>query len=61
VRVVYEVPIEEGPRISYPVAALAGRPTTEEVRAFVAYLATPEAGVVFERFGFVFLPSTRSP
>lgn len=56
-RVVFAVPIEQGPAITYPVAALVGRPTEAEARAFVAYLASPDPGRIFVEFGFVFLPS----
>lgn len=56
VRVVFEVPIEQGPKISYPVAAIAGRPAENEARAFVEFLASPAGGKAFERFGFVFIP-----
>lgn len=56
VRVAYEVPEGEGPRISYALAAMAGRPQSERARAareVVAWLAGPEAAGVFERLGFV--------
>jgi molybdate transport system substrate-binding protein len=56
VRVVFAVPIERGPRISYPVASIAGRPAEEEARALVQFLGSPAAGKAFEEFGFVFLP-----
>jgi molybdate transport system substrate-binding protein len=52
-RIVFAVPVDEGPRISYPVAVLASRPADEDARAFVDFLAGREAGAVFERFGFV--------
>lgn len=53
VRVAYEVPENEGPRISYALAALAERPHLDVARAVVAWLAGPRAAPVFERFGFV--------
>jgi molybdate transport system substrate-binding protein len=55
VRIVHAVPLEEGPRISYPVAALAGRPHEAQAREFAAFLASPAAGAVFESFGFLVL------
>jgi molybdate transport system substrate-binding protein len=55
VRTVFAVPESEGPRIAYPVAAIAGRPAPERARACVAFLATPAARAVFERHGFVTL------
>jgi molybdate transport system substrate-binding protein len=57
VRVVHTVPLPEGPRITYPVAAIANAKTERDAREFVAYLSSPSAGAVFERFGFVFLPA----
>jgi molybdate transport system substrate-binding protein len=60
-RVVHAVPMEEGPKISYPIAVISGRPNEEEARAFVDFLGSPSAGKVFEELGFVFLaPSEES-
>src|SRR6187402_209686 len=53
VRIVHAVPLEEGPKISYPVAALAGRPHAAQAREFATFLASPAAGAVFESFGFL--------
>ncbi len=58
VRVVHEVPRDEGPGISYPIAVLSGRPNEEEARAFADFLASPAARATFEEAGFVFLPTT---
>lgn len=52
VRVVLAVPASEGPAISYPVAAIAGRPALDDARRFVAWLATPAAAAVFRDLGF---------
>lgn len=57
VRVVHAVPLEEGPRISYPVAVVAGRPNEEAARAFVEFLASPGARATFEELGFLVLPA----
>lgn len=53
VRVVYAVPLAEGPPISYPLAVLAGRPELARARALAGFLASPRALSVFERHGFV--------
>ncbi|HEV8700792.1 MAG TPA: molybdate ABC transporter substrate-binding protein [Candidatus Polarisedimenticolia bacterium] len=53
VRVLYEVPAAEEPRISYAVAALGKRPNVEAARRFVAWLAGPAALAAFERSGFI--------
>jgi len=53
VRVLYEVPEGEGPRISYPVAALRDRPRLEVARRVVAWLSGPTAAAAFEQYGFI--------
>ena len=53
VKVLYEVPAAEGPRISYAVAAIKDRPRVDAARRLVTWLAGSEAIPVFERFGFV--------
>jgi molybdate transport system substrate-binding protein len=58
-RIVLAVPMEQGPKIAYPVAAIAGRPTEKEARAFVDFLTAERARPAFEGCGFVFLPSLR--
>jgi molybdate transport system substrate-binding protein len=60
VRVVFAVPREEGPPISYPVAVIAGRPADAEARAFAGFLASPNVGKAFEEHGFVFLPAGKA-
>jgi molybdate transport system substrate-binding protein len=57
-RIVYIVPMDEGPKITYPVAVLSGRPNEKEARAFVEFLASPDARSAFEEVGFVFVPAT---
>lgn len=59
VRVLYEVPAGEGPRISYAVAALSDRPRIAAARRLVAWLAGPGAAPTFERSGFIV--QTRAP
>ena len=55
VRVAFEVPEGEAPRIVYPVAVLP-RTAGAAARAFVASLRSAEARAVFGRLGFVVLP-----
>jgi molybdate transport system substrate-binding protein len=52
-RIVFAVPVAEGPAITYPVAAIAGRPNVAEASAFVSFLAGSAARAVFEAHGFV--------
>jgi molybdate transport system substrate-binding protein len=58
-RIVFAVPTDEGPRISYPIAALAARPAEAQARAFVEFLASSAARSAFEQQGFVFLPGSK--
>jgi len=53
VKVLYEVPAADGPKISYAVAALKDRPQATAARRFVFWLAAPEATAAFERSGFI--------
>jgi len=53
VRVAYEVPESDAPLISYPVAAIKGRPQQDAARRVVDCLAGDEAGKTFESFGFI--------
>lgn len=53
VRVAFAVPAAEGPRISYPFAALAQSRHPDEARRFLAYLSSPPALDVFRRHGFL--------
>ena len=53
VRVAFEVPRDEGPRIVYPLALVRGG--SEEARALFRFLVSQEATEVFERYGFVVL------
>jgi len=55
VRVVFEVPVGDGPKITYPVALVKDAPQPEAARKFLDYLAGSEAGAVFSRHGFVVL------
>jgi molybdate transport system substrate-binding protein len=53
VRVAYEVPREEGPAISYPMAVLKEARRVESAKRFLKYLDSDGAGRVFEKFGFI--------
>jgi molybdate transport system substrate-binding protein len=53
VRIVHAVPVDDGPRITYPICVLAGRPHLAEAGAFVEFLGSAPARGVFERFGFL--------
>jgi molybdate transport system substrate-binding protein len=55
VRVVFEVPAGDGPKITYPAALVKDAPQPEAANKFLGYLAGNEAGAVFARHGFVVL------
>lgn len=55
VRVAYEVPVADSPKISYPFAVIAGSARPEAARKLLAYLRSPPALAVFRRFGFLVL------
>lgn len=53
VRIVIEIPLADGPRITYPVAVLRETKEPEAAARFVAFIATPEAQAVFAKYGFL--------
>ena len=55
VRIAWEVPAAEGPRISYPFGIVAGTRRPEAARKFLAYLESPAALAVFRKYGFLIL------
>jgi molybdate transport system substrate-binding protein len=52
-REAFVVPIDEGPRIRYPAAIMAGGLNREGAKRFLDFLDTLEAIVLFKRAGFV--------
>jgi len=55
VRVVFEVPAGDGPKITYPAALVKDAPQPEAAKKFSGYLASKQAGAVFIRHGFIAL------
>ena len=55
VRILYEVPPEDCPPITYPVAVTRAAPQADSARAFLHFLETPEAAAAFRRNGFTVL------
>jgi molybdate transport system substrate-binding protein len=53
VRIAVEVPLAEGPKITYPAAALRDAKEPAAAAKFVAFLAGSEAQAVFARYGFL--------
>jgi molybdate transport system substrate-binding protein len=52
VKVLFEIPPAEAPKIGYPVALIAGRPNREAARGFYDRLVSDRALKVFEARGF---------
>lgn len=55
-RIAVEVPVDEGPKITYPGAALRDAKDPAAAARFVVFLAGPEAQAVFARCGFLPAP-----
>ena len=55
VRIAYEVPLNDAPNISYPMALVKESKQAEAAKKFLNYLASEEAGQVFKRLGFILL------
>lgn len=53
VKVAFEVPLEEGPKIRYPVAMVKDAREPRAARKFLIHLNTEEAGNVFKKYGFI--------
>jgi len=53
VKVAFEVPREEGPKIAYPVALVSTAPDAAAAKHFLSYLASEDAAVVFKKYGFL--------
>ncbi|MEI8288254.1 MAG: molybdate ABC transporter substrate-binding protein [Verrucomicrobiota bacterium] len=53
VKVAYEVPATDAPKISYPLALVKDAPQPEADKKFIAYLESDAATVVFKNFAFL--------
>jgi molybdate transport system substrate-binding protein len=56
VRIAYEVPRDEGPRISYPLAVIKGGGNPAGASRFLAWLTSPAGKSVFAKYGFITEP-----
>lgn len=56
VRLVYQVPIDKGPKIVYPIAVVTESKRQEAARDFLRFLLGKSGRSVFEKYGFVVLP-----
>ena len=53
VKVAWEVPVADGPAITYPAALVAGSKHEASAKKFLDYLAEPGSLKVFEKYGFI--------
>lgn len=53
VNIAYQVPRDDGPDISYPMALVKGAQQPAAARKFLDYLSSKEAGQVFKQYGFL--------
>ena len=56
VKIVCEISVADGPRISYPIAVVKNSKNIEAARKLTTYFASTEARVVFRKYGFLPLP-----
>ena len=57
VKVAYEVPAADAPKISYPLALLKDAPQPDAAKNFITFLDSNAATAVFKQFGFTVLTS----
>jgi len=55
VKTVFEVPIEKGPKITYPLAIVRDSTKKEAARDFMNYVLGPAGKSAFKKYGFVVL------
>jgi len=55
VKVAYEVPVEKGPKITYPAAIVKESKRKDAARDFMTYVQSPAAKDAFKKYGFVVL------
>jgi molybdate transport system substrate-binding protein len=53
VKIVYEVPLDKGPKITYPVAIVKDSKHKAAARDFMNYIQTPGSKELFKKYGFV--------
>ena len=53
VRVIFEIPPENGPAIRYPVAILKQAKELEAAAGFLRYLESDSVRTLFDKYGFV--------
>jgi len=55
VKIVYEVPVDKGPKITYPIAVVKESKNKNAARDFMNYIQSPAAKDAFKKYGFAVL------
>ena len=58
VQVAYEIPREEGPKISYPIAVLTEATDFSSAKKFYDFLLSTSALKIYTRYGFLLTDGT---
>lgn len=53
VKIAYDIPVKDTPRISYPLAVIRDSKNLESAKRFAAYLASEKSISVFRNYGFL--------
>jgi molybdate transport system substrate-binding protein len=59
VKVAFEVPLEEGPKINYPMAMMKEAKESQAAKKFFEHLSSEKAGSIFKRYGFVVIKPSK--
>jgi molybdate transport system substrate-binding protein len=59
VKVAFEVPMEEGPKIRYPMAMLKDAREPQAAKKFFEHLSSEEAGSIFKKYGFIVIKPSK--
>jgi molybdate transport system substrate-binding protein len=61
VKIAFEVPLEQGPRIRYPMAMVKDAKGSEAAKKFFGYLDSDEAAKLFKKYGFIVIEPQKGP
>jgi molybdate transport system substrate-binding protein len=61
VKIAFEVPVEDGPKIRYPIAMVKEAREPQAARKFFEHLSSAEAGKVFAKYGFIVIEPAKGP
>ena len=55
-KIVFEIPAADAPKISYPAAVVAESKQLDAARRFLKHLESEDAARIFRKHGFIVLP-----